>query len=206
MNRFFAEEEPGRRGEILDAALTVFTERGYEGGSMRSIADRVGVTEPALYRHFSGKEAIFIALLRLTGGRLRSEALGLVEALEAENIREQILAAFADRRAAIRRYAPLLQALAPSVSRNPRFLSEFRSAVIEPVLKRITEKVREIDSARGLSAEKSAETVDARIRALLALLVGYFVTSFVLEDAPDEQLAEAALLIMGWSDADGKRG
>ena len=53
---FFAEVEPGRKGEILDSALHVFAERGYDNGSMRDIARGVGVSEPALYRHFPAKK------------------------------------------------------------------------------------------------------------------------------------------------------
>ena len=45
---FVGSLEPGRRGEILGAAAEVFAERGYESGSMRDIAARVGVSEPSL--------------------------------------------------------------------------------------------------------------------------------------------------------------
>ena len=46
--RYFEDFVEGRRGEILDAALAVFGEKGYEAGTMREIARRVGVTEPAI--------------------------------------------------------------------------------------------------------------------------------------------------------------
>jgi AcrR family transcriptional regulator len=47
-DEFFSEIQPDRKGQILDAALDEFADRGYAGGSMRRIAERVGVTEPAL--------------------------------------------------------------------------------------------------------------------------------------------------------------
>jgi AcrR family transcriptional regulator len=81
---FFAEVEPGRKGEILDAALSVFAENGYDNGSMREIAQHVGFTEPALYRHFPGKEALFLALIRVGAGRMRAELFALIDALEPE--------------------------------------------------------------------------------------------------------------------------
>lgn len=48
---------------ILGTALALFAERGYAGTSMRDIADALGITKGALYRHYEGKEAIFAAIV-----------------------------------------------------------------------------------------------------------------------------------------------
>ncbi|MEV6288633.1 TetR/AcrR family transcriptional regulator [Kribbella sp. NPDC051770] len=52
-----------RRAEILDAAMTVFGERGYANGSLQDIADRVGMTHAGVLHHFGSKEQLLIALL-----------------------------------------------------------------------------------------------------------------------------------------------
>ena len=52
---------------ILDAALEVFSEHGFDGATVRQIAAKVGVTDPALYSHFKGKKEIFEALMREAG-------------------------------------------------------------------------------------------------------------------------------------------
>jgi AcrR family transcriptional regulator len=51
------------RAEILRVALEQFTERGYDGTSIRDIAVALGITKSSLYYHFAGKEAIVRALL-----------------------------------------------------------------------------------------------------------------------------------------------
>lgn len=51
-----------RRDEILQAAKELFLSEGYGATTIRKIADRVGVSAPALYLYFSDKEAILIAL------------------------------------------------------------------------------------------------------------------------------------------------
>ncbi|MHC3474202.1 TetR/AcrR family transcriptional regulator [Streptomyces sp. 7R007] len=48
----------GRREEILDAALAIADEHGLDAVSMRAVADRVGVTPMALYRHVKDKAAL----------------------------------------------------------------------------------------------------------------------------------------------------
>ena len=48
---------------ILDAAREAFVEYGYEGVSMRQLAEKVGCTHGNLYVHFKDKEALFDALV-----------------------------------------------------------------------------------------------------------------------------------------------
>lgn len=50
------------RQAILDAALTLFAERGFFGTSIRDIAGAVGVSESAIYNYFPGKTELFEAL------------------------------------------------------------------------------------------------------------------------------------------------
>ena len=64
-----------RREEILEIAVGLFASRGYHGVSMDDIGAAAGVTGPALYHHFAGKEAMLVAALipvsegLLAGGR-----------------------------------------------------------------------------------------------------------------------------------------
>ena len=50
------------RERILDVALDLFTEQGFDGTSLREIAERLGVTKAALYYHFESKDDILLAL------------------------------------------------------------------------------------------------------------------------------------------------
>jgi AcrR family transcriptional regulator len=50
------------RQRILDVALDLFTDQGYDGTSLRQIAEQLGVTKAALYYHFESKEDILMAL------------------------------------------------------------------------------------------------------------------------------------------------
>jgi AcrR family transcriptional regulator len=50
-----------RRESVIRAAIAEFSQRGYYGTSTEAIAKRVGVSQPYLFRLFSGKKAIFAA-------------------------------------------------------------------------------------------------------------------------------------------------
>ena len=48
---------------ILDAAEVCFARRGFDGTTLRDIAERVGIRIPSLYNHFDGKQSIYAAVL-----------------------------------------------------------------------------------------------------------------------------------------------
>jgi AcrR family transcriptional regulator len=50
------------RERILNVALDLFSDKGYDGTSLREIAEQLGVTKAALYYHFASKEDILMAL------------------------------------------------------------------------------------------------------------------------------------------------
>jgi AcrR family transcriptional regulator len=52
-----------RRQALLDAAAALFARSGFNGVSIEDLGAAVGVSGPAVYRHFSGKQAVLAALL-----------------------------------------------------------------------------------------------------------------------------------------------
>ena len=50
------------RERILDVALDLFTDQGFDATSMREIAERLDISKPAIYYHFASKEEILMAL------------------------------------------------------------------------------------------------------------------------------------------------
>lgn len=59
-----------RHRRILDAALRVFSRRGYRDASVEEIADESRTSKGGVYFHFPNKEAIFLGLLDRTATRL----------------------------------------------------------------------------------------------------------------------------------------
>ena len=64
------QTEPARRGRpgydrrgLLDAAIAVFNESGYDATSVAALATRLGLSKAALYHHFSSKEEILESAL-----------------------------------------------------------------------------------------------------------------------------------------------
>jgi len=76
------------RERILREAEQLFVQHGYRGVSIRDIAQACGMTNAALYYHFSGKEDLFLNMLRYNLQRIGKILEQSVE--ESSSCREQI--------------------------------------------------------------------------------------------------------------------
>src|SRR5579862_7754141 len=71
------------RAAILNAAITEFAERGFEGASIRAIADRLGLQHPLITYHFRSKDILWRAAAEHAFAQIRSE--WDISALEGAN-------------------------------------------------------------------------------------------------------------------------
>jgi TetR/AcrR family transcriptional regulator len=60
------------REDLMKAALTLFTQRGYSATTVRELVEAAGVTKPVLYYYFGSKEGLFLELMRTHFGRLEA--------------------------------------------------------------------------------------------------------------------------------------
>jgi TetR/AcrR family transcriptional regulator len=60
------------REELMEAALKLFTQRGYSATTVRELVEAAGVTKPVLYYYFGSKEGLFLELMRTHFGRLEA--------------------------------------------------------------------------------------------------------------------------------------
>ncbi|TBL31726.1 TetR/AcrR family transcriptional regulator [Verrucosispora sp. SN26_14.1] len=61
---------------MLDAAVRVFSRRGYHGASMDEIAEDAGISKPMVYAYLGTKEELFVACLHREGTRMMEAIAG----------------------------------------------------------------------------------------------------------------------------------
>ncbi|WP_031496003.1 TetR/AcrR family transcriptional regulator [Bryobacter aggregatus] len=78
-----------RRCAILDAAIRLFSGRGFRGVTTRELAASVGVSEPVLYQHFPSKKDLYTAILEASKDQGYVDALsGLARVASGSDDRE----------------------------------------------------------------------------------------------------------------------
>ncbi len=72
-------EHEARRRMILDKALTLFIDEGYEDVTFQKIADRCGITRTTLYIYFSNKRDIFMYSIKQLGETLENALNSIID-------------------------------------------------------------------------------------------------------------------------------
>jgi AcrR family transcriptional regulator len=74
-----------RPQELLEAALTLFVEKGFAATRTEEVAQRAGVSKGTLYRYFPSKEEFFKAVVRQNLSRLIAEGEGIAASFEGSS-------------------------------------------------------------------------------------------------------------------------
>jgi AcrR family transcriptional regulator len=148
------------RKAALDAAMTVFWEKGYEGATISDLTAAMGVNPPSLYAAFGDKEDLFLATVQHyaeshTGQVCPSHATAR-EAVEAYlRFKADMLAGAGHPRGCM-----LMVAFFTAANASPklhRFLTQKRMEAREHLKARIKQGIRDGDVPAGTDAEELAD-------------------------------------------------
>jgi AcrR family transcriptional regulator len=71
-----------RQTEIIDIAINIIDKKGIQGLTIKNLSKEIGISEPAIYRHFESKVAILLAILNIFSD-LSQMFSGIMETYEA---------------------------------------------------------------------------------------------------------------------------
>ncbi len=177
-----------RKQEIIEAAMELAAEQGVKRVTTQAIADRVGIAQPTVFRHFKTRDAIFSSAIDFLAGNL-------FRALEGF---------FTSNAAADERLQKLIQRQLEFVSKHkglPRLLFSDRlhlesptlKAAVQKVMSRYVERVAIIISdgqksgvfRADLDAEETARYIAALVQGLI-MRWSIFDFGFALKDEADD--------------------
>ena len=164
-----ANSETGLYEQILTTAKNLFVNKGYDGMSMREIAEALGVSKAALYYHFKDKEELFLAVLKIYLDDM-SSALDRITSEPAacqEQIRSfvnYVLSQPAEQRSTIRLASQEITQLSP----------EARSAFNVIYRQKFIDKVQSIFQKGMENGEFRKIQADVAVWALLGIMFPYF--------------------------------
>jgi AcrR family transcriptional regulator len=185
---------------MLDAAVRVFSQRGFHAASMDEIADRADISKPMLYAYLGTKEELFIACLHREGTRMMEAIIGAIR--PGAPLDEQLwrgLGAFFGFVGVHRDGWAMLYRQARGEPPFARELTAMRSRIVDVVAGMLAEGVRD---AGGNTAPEAGPAADPRVLAY-ALVGASESTADWLVDHPEADPAELATGLMSiiWTGA-----
>jgi len=137
-----------RPAEILDAALTVFSARGFAAAKLDDVAKEAGVSKGTLYLYFESKEALFEAMaLELMRGPVLAQLETIAKAETAGEALRQLIQ-FMTRLLDDPRRSALPKLIIAESAGFPELAKIWLKTVIQPVRKRV-EALIEVGIANG---------------------------------------------------------
>ena len=82
-----------RKNQILEAAATVFSQKGYVGATTREIAETADLSEGTLYNYFSSKRELLIGVAQAYGDAIATA----IDNIEADNLEDMVAQLMTDR-------------------------------------------------------------------------------------------------------------
>lgn len=157
---------------IIEAAIKVFSEKGFAGASTREIADSAGVNEVTLFRRFGSKKNILHHIIhqavKIYGYHVVVEPVTKILEERDLTIRQKLLNLLKDRYQLIMKHFPLLKIMLQESSLN----TEIRNLFFEKVIMKAI-KVAEIFIREGIKSGYIKEDVDSMtaLRSLMGMLM-----------------------------------
>lgn len=131
------------RERILEEAAKLIAERGYRNTTMKVVAECVGVTEPAVYRHFDGKEELLVAVFSEAVSRILSPVAKDTSGPAIDGIARQLALLMSPAQATLRRLIAEMYAAAlvePKVTALAKeFVDDATALLIEELRRAIAE-------------------------------------------------------------------
>ncbi|MEX1295567.1 MAG: TetR family transcriptional regulator [Candidatus Limnocylindrales bacterium] len=160
-----AQRKEMTRELLLDAAIEVFSEKGYHGASLDDVADAAGFTKGAVYSNFTRKSDLFRALLEREAGRYDQALAQTIERVPLELLPDVAAELLAAPEAARERQTLLVEFWLAAV-RDPS-LREPLTATNGLVGAAFEARLQGSDSGPGFDGRELAVLFDALVTGLL---------------------------------------
>lgn len=196
-----AERRAQTRQRLLDAATEVFARKGFHAATIDDVAVAAGHTKGAVYAHFDGKDALFLALLDRHLADQLARVDDLIGASSGAELHRGLRDASAEQMDAGGSFGLLMLEFWLYAAREPR-----ARAALADRYAQMRERLARAIAERGSVAPRSPGSVASQ---LLALDAGLFLQHLIDPDAITAELradALAALLEPAPAEHDGGPG
>ncbi len=182
-----------RRDQILDAAATVFAQKGFHRATTKEIARIAGISEGTIYNYFSSKSDLVVGLMvRLS--KLDSLDGELIAAMQGD-VRDFFVVIFRHRARLLAQNEGTLQAILPEVLTHP----DLREQFYQQYVRRIAVIIEQYVHARIAAGHIRPIHVPLTVRAIQGMFVGLLILRLLgdetLQSDWDELPETLAMLI-----------
>lgn len=196
-----AEGEDSKKTEkqvrILEAAIEIFAEKGFAAASTSEIAQKAGVAEGTIFRHYKTKKDLLLSIagpiaVKLVAPFIMREFAAKVLDIRHERVEDLFRTIAKDRLAFARQHYKLLRILIHEIPFQPELLAQVQTLFKEIVFQRMEKII--------LHFQEQGQIIQAPpwrvLRTAVSLFIGMVVTRLlIIPDDPADEDEEIELTI-----------
>lgn len=178
----FRRRAEARKDEVLDAALELFTEKGFAATRVEDVATRAGISKGTVYLYFASKEALMEGLIERAVSPIALQALSVVEAVGVDprvvfnSVGGLIASRFGDPKVFA---VPRL--IMREVGQFPHLAEIYRRQVLDKIVPAVTRLIeRQVKAGRFRPVDP-----DFAIRSLVGPVMAHLVLAEVFGVVPE---------------------
>lgn len=180
---FSTEEMSEKHWHILEAALRVFSEKGYSASRTNEIAKEAGVSEGTIFHYFKTKKELLTGLLlplfvHFFRPLVAQSVEGILRTRKEQSLEEVLFSLMQDRIHLIQSHLPLIKTVAAEAAFHPELLEPLRDKVV-PYMVQLGRQFFQEEEKRGTLRPIS---VDTALRTLVSMILGYVLARNVFPD------------------------
>ena len=166
-----------KQDTILLAAIDLFAEKGFAAATTSEIAKKAGVAEGTIYRYFSTKKDLLLAVPDYVRGlEISSRFLADMEKACDESLEQFLRVIVRNRNAFAANNVKILKVMLQETAYHPELFSRMRDLVLMPAVRNMTEAIRHFQ-ARG---ELPDRPVQAIVNLIFTSIFGFMFVRHVL--------------------------
>jgi len=175
-----------RKQQILEAALTIFSEKGFAAAKTAEIARSAGVSEGTIYNYFKNKRELFVAVIK--NFIITVPLLDLIEKIPKDDVVLTFRKILENRFDLVKTDTITgLPSLMGEVQRDPELKSLWTRDFLQPFLYQL-EKMYRTMSVSGKFRKMEPEVV---VRVIGGLIIGFMILKIMEgEDSPLNDLSQ----------------
>src|SRR5215471_16158124 len=143
-----SRDREARKQAIVEAAIELFAEVGYDGASTRVIAERTGCSETLLFRYFGGKRGLLTAICN----RMTERRIERVRAEDVPDLEEYLRRHLSNMLAHMRRDGPAIRIITGAIVTDGELAAEMEKNHDEEVAW-VTAQLAHFQGAGAISSD-----------------------------------------------------
>lgn len=170
----YTESSPDKEIRIINAAINIFSEKGFEATRTREIAERAGIAEGTIFRYFPTKDAILERMVPLLIRVMLPRFTGPIERIfkdhATDSVENVLFEIITDRLRMIRDNEKFIKSVVPELIHRAPLMQQMETNVL-PVIEQFVGKVVEYGKSRN-ELDQSLEAHLVMIQ-LLGFIMSY---------------------------------